>query len=1280
MKDLSVQKETLNFMAMVRDSGIISHQIAIALSGVIFIRWLDTDNGIKYCTEYGEVLPARLSWSTWQQLPANDVRAILSEKIPESFTQHSRSERAPLDSYINELGKELNIFSRFSDTLIMQFIEWISDKQFLSSDEVYSLRINFDAVLDAISKDKLAGIFKLPSSISRLVVELVSPSIQDKIYDPCAGMGDLLLEVNRYLTNENKEFSTPFNLNPEIKGSEKHSVPYVLAITKFLISSDIIPLIKFNDVFVNPYQFNNNGDFDLVLSNLPWGEKLKTKGLPPFPVQASDSISFYIQHSLSMLKEGGRSIFIVPGSFLFQSGNGLELRKYLIEKNTVEAVMSLPGNVFQHTSIKGYLVVIRKGGTTKKIRMVNSESYFHRNDNWLKTELVAQLVQKTWDEKASKNCWDVSVDNLLKINLDFTPVKRDTSKLDSKLSLIHKDIKSSKLKDCSSIYSGGSISKEFLDSKSTYSDAISYIRIKDIQNGKVHRGTAWLNSDAEIMLVNKPRLQFNDVLISKSGTIGKAGLVDESSVGSIASSGFYVIQCKKNKLDPKFLLAYFNSEDVRAWFKDRATGSVISHLRKNDIDDILIPLLSLDIQARFAGYYNESNLDVLSMISEHYAGEKAVPYLLGIDKIFDILPEHISETSNPLDFLLLEQLESELKKISNKATLNSTVRNKFTDWLFSLSQSLSGIKNISKVPVSPSLYSILTDVHSRIFILKESCGSSITFDGDGYSYMITDRIIKLLEITIEQILSDIKVEVNAFTETLVCDKDTNVGFMVINSGVLPLRNFIIASSPNWGTEDIGILQQDHPSILNFKGYIPNKLEPFNLTISWMAERLDGQQVKGTKQLVFDVVANLAIEDTTEIDLGGSPYVCGDPVRPDRKDVFFGREELLEQIHRYIIKSGNVVLLEGNRRAGKTSILSHLVGANTVPGWLGVYCSLQGAEGSKDGTGISTADVFIEIAISLAKSLCSLGIDVPLPNGTELLAGKKPLGIGRAVREGISHDAPFSDLREYVEVVIDLLEEQNLKLLLMLDEFDKIQEGIDSGVTSPQVPENIRYLVQTYPNFSAILTGSRRLKRLREEYWSALFGLGTRIGVSALQQKDASKLITEPVKGLLTYSKDAISTAYELTAGQPYLLQCLCNRIFDYSAQQNIRSITVDVVEHASDLLVEDNEHFASLWGYAGSDRCRYILALCQHNNAIGELLHLGVIQELLSIKGIEVNEEMLIKDLEHLRELEMVTFHESSLGGHYTLGIPLMGIWIDKQKDYAALITLARNETEDENE
>lgn len=317
-----------------------------------------------------------------------------------------------------------------------------------------------------------------------------------------------------------------------------------------------------------------------------------------------------------------------------------------------------------------------------------------------------------------------------------------------------------------------------------------------------------------------------------------------------------------------------------------------------------------------------------------------------------------------------------------------------------------------------------------------------------------------------------------------------------------------------------------------------------------------------------------------------------------------------------------------------------------------------------------------MAYDLVQSVRKLNGSAMLPDGSTLDAGKK-LGITPAIRKGISDESPFQDFREYLEATLDTLSEQNLGILLMLDEFDKLQEGIDKGVTSPQVPENIRFLVQSYPRFSAILTGSRRLKRMRQEYWSALFGLGTREGVTALPKPDAARLITEPVKKRLAFAKPAIDRCYELTAGQPYLLQCLCNRIFDISAQSSVRSITLDHVELAAKALVKDNEHFASLWDYSEFDRRRFLLSLLWRERNGADPMRLGVIETKLEEAGVELHESILIADLEYLIELELIDLNVESAGAHYTLTIPMMGQWIESQQDYEILRSRARGEAED---
>src|SRR5204863_4790813 len=119
------------------------------------------------------------------------------------------------------------------------------------------------------------------------------------------------------------------------------------------------------------------------------------------------------------------------------------------------------------------------------------------------------------------------------------------------------------------------------------------------------------------------------------------------------------------------------------------------------------------------------------------------------------------------------------------------------------------------------------------------------------------------------------------------------------------------------------------------------------------------------------------------------------------------------------------------------------------------------------------------------------------------------------------------LQIYVDMVTAAIAPRHL--LLMLDEFDKLQVGIDNRVTSPQVPENIRNLLQTRSAVSAILTGSRRLKRLREEYWSALFGFGHRIGIDPLEPAEVSELVTRPVKGRLVFDDESVSGIAEVTA-------------------------------------------------------------------------------------------------------------------------------------------------------
>jgi type I restriction enzyme M protein len=167
---------------------------------------------------------------------------------------------------------------------------------------------------------------------------------------------------------------------------------------------------------------------------------------------------------------------------------------------------------------------------------------------------------------------------------------------------------------------------------------------------------------------------------------------------------------------------------------------------------------------------------------------------------------------------------------------------------------------------------------------------------------------------------------------------------------------------------------------------------------------------------------------------------------------------------------------------------------------------------------------------------------------------------------------------------------------------------------------------------------------------------------------------------LRYSDEAVTRAIHLSASHPFLLQNLCNRVFDLSAREQRRSVTADTVGRAADELIEDNEHFAALWGYCASDRRRLILALCYLDGLAGDGLRLGQLSDQLAERGVEVSDETLQQDLEHLRELELLELAGEGEYGRYGLAIPLMGLWIGKQQDIDGLIRRARVETEEAHE
>ena len=186
--------------------------------------------------------------------------------------------------------------------------------------------------------------------------------------------------------------------------------------------------------------------------------------------------------------------------------------------------------------------------------------------------------------------------------------------------------------------------------------------------------------------------------------------------------------------------------------------------------------------------------------------------------------------------------------------------------------------------------------------------------------------------------------------------ESEVRLRLTNSSAVPLRDLVVetrrrsatAESPTW------------PRELSVKCRSPcartTRRVALRLVVSWQAHRLDGAPVGKEEEIELHVRSTR--EAVRSGDLGASPYIVGSPV--NRREMFFGRADVIERIKRQVGAStqANVILIEGNRRTGKTSILRQLGKPRRIarldpPSTV----RLQDAEGDGKKGGISTRHLY-----------------------------------------------------------------------------------------------------------------------------------------------------------------------------------------------------------------------------------------------------------------------------------------------------------------------------------
>lgn len=330
-----------------------------------------------------------------------------SESIAENFKSYVRSFSANVQDILNELEIEKHIDKMDKDGCLYTVVKAFSELD-LSLQTFDSIRMGyiFENLIGRFYQNVDAGQFYTGRDIIKLLVEILMAEGCDDIFDDgkvitvcdqACGTGGMLSTAYNYIKH--------FNPTADVRlfGQEFMGQSYAVGLAEMLIKNQDAENFRHVDTFKEDCFSNQKMRF--VIENPPFGTPWSGKdakegqeiavreefkkgekgrwghGLP----SGGDSQMIFLQSAIDKMDDDfGRAAIIENGSPLFNgdtaSGES-QIRRWLLEKDLIEAIIALPTDLFYNTGIQTYVWILSKNKRTErkgKIQLINAAEIYHK--------------------------------------------------------------------------------------------------------------------------------------------------------------------------------------------------------------------------------------------------------------------------------------------------------------------------------------------------------------------------------------------------------------------------------------------------------------------------------------------------------------------------------------------------------------------------------------------------------------------------------------------------------------------------------------------------------------------------------------------------------------------------------------------------------------------------------------------------------------------------------------------------------------------------------------
>ena len=226
-----------------------------------------------------------------------------------------------------------------------------------------------------------AGQFFTPREVIRAMVRAIAPKIGETVYDPCCGTGGFLAQAAEFMQPKlGAKISGPAVARfrqETFWGREKENLIYPIGLANLILHAIDRPNIWHGNALTGDEVYGGlfagaPGQFDVILTNPPFGGKEGAGAQTNFDYKTSATQVLFLQHVIKALKnDRGRCGMVIDEGVLFRTNEDafVKTKRKLTDECDLWCILSLPGGVFSAAGagVKTNLLFFTKGKATEKI-------------------------------------------------------------------------------------------------------------------------------------------------------------------------------------------------------------------------------------------------------------------------------------------------------------------------------------------------------------------------------------------------------------------------------------------------------------------------------------------------------------------------------------------------------------------------------------------------------------------------------------------------------------------------------------------------------------------------------------------------------------------------------------------------------------------------------------------------------------------------------------------------------------------------------------------------